>query len=332
MERVARLVHERLVVGEAALRERDQVHDVRRVGGDDAGARILLRPVLEIETDVRDRGEVEAERGGRLQADRCRAFLRVRRLERREAPDVGDMTARRHRVASGAEDPVEPALPHDRVRLGRRVRGGDERALEVAKRDPLLLLGPRNGVGLPADGCVELLDGGEQLESIRIELRGLRPLEVAELFAVGVLLEDRQARLRSAQRHLLALECDSRGDERVLERVLLVGELGGDDPALARLAQAVEALAIVALRIALRLVERLELCAREQVVVAGDDGRLLRNLLLSDANRAALLGALVVVVAQARLVFGWGANGGRRHRAQPSERRAGGRSSRAPRS
>ena len=69
VERVAGLVEEGLVVGEATLRARDQVDDLRRVGGDHAGPRALLRPVLEVEADVRDRLELEPERAHRLEAD-----------------------------------------------------------------------------------------------------------------------------------------------------------------------------------------------------------------------------------------------------------------------
>ena len=88
VQRVAGLVHERLVVGEAALRARDQVHDLRRVRRDHAGARVLLRPVLEVEADVRDRCHVEAERASRREADVDRALLRIRRLERRQPAQI----------------------------------------------------------------------------------------------------------------------------------------------------------------------------------------------------------------------------------------------------
>ena len=84
VERVARLVEERLVVGETTLRARDQVHDLRRVRRDHTGARILLRPVFGVESDVRDRRHVEPECERRRQGDLDGALLRVRRLERRE--------------------------------------------------------------------------------------------------------------------------------------------------------------------------------------------------------------------------------------------------------
>jgi hypothetical protein len=59
---VTGLVEERLVVVQSALRTRDEVHDLRRVGRDHARPRRLLRPVVEVEPDVSVRGEVEAER------------------------------------------------------------------------------------------------------------------------------------------------------------------------------------------------------------------------------------------------------------------------------
>ena len=52
VERVTRLVQECLVVVQPSLGPGDQVDDVRRVGRDDAGARGLLRPVVEVELDA----------------------------------------------------------------------------------------------------------------------------------------------------------------------------------------------------------------------------------------------------------------------------------------
>ena len=51
------------------------------------------------------------------------------------------------------------------------------------------------------------------------------------------------------------------------------------------------------------LVQCLDLLAGEEIGVARDDRRLLGDLLLPYTNRAALFGALVVVVAQPRLVL-----------------------------
>ena len=133
------------------------------------------------------------------------------------------MAARRLRVALRAEDAVEPAVAHAVVRVGRHVGRSDERALELAQRDRLLLVGARDRIGLAGDVDLQLLGDGEQLEPVRIELRRLRPLEVAELLTVCVRIEHGETRLRGAQRQLLALEGHARADERVLERILLVG-------------------------------------------------------------------------------------------------------------
>ena len=108
MQRVTDLVQERLVVVQASLGARDQMHDGRRVARDHAGPRRLLRPVVEIEPDVRLRGQVEAQRLERLQADLRRALLRVGRLERRQPAHVRGVEARRH-LGVLAEQPVEPA-------------------------------------------------------------------------------------------------------------------------------------------------------------------------------------------------------------------------------
>ena len=61
VECVTRLVEEGLVVVQAPLGARDQMDDVRRVGGDHTGARRLLRPIVEVELDPRVAGQVEAE-------------------------------------------------------------------------------------------------------------------------------------------------------------------------------------------------------------------------------------------------------------------------------
>ena len=125
--------------------------------------------------------------------------------------------------------------------------------------------------------------------------------QLAELLAVGVLVQDGELRLGGAQRQLLAAVGQPRGELAVLQLVLALDELGGDDPALADLAQPVELLAVVALRPALRLAERSELVAREEVGVAGDDLGLLGGLLLADADGPALLRALEEKLLEPRL-------------------------------
>ena len=65
------------------MRAGDEVDDLRRVGRDHAGARRLLRTVVEVEVDVLDPVELEAELRERVHADLDAALLRVGRLERR---------------------------------------------------------------------------------------------------------------------------------------------------------------------------------------------------------------------------------------------------------
>jgi hypothetical protein len=150
----------------------------------------------------------------------------------------------------------------------------------------------------------------EQRAPIRVEARRLGPLELAERFAVRVRVEHGKPRLGRAQRHLLAAKRHARAEQRVLERVLLLCELGGDDASLARLAQPVQPFALGSVGRALRLEQRLDLRAGEQVAIARHDRRLLGDLLLPDPDRAAFLGPLEVVLLEAQLVLGCAANGG----------------------
>ena len=138
--------------------------------------------------------------------------------------------------------------------------------------------------------------------------------ELAELFAFRVLREDSELRLGGPQRHLLAGEGQPCSEERVREVVLTRGELGVDDPALARLAQPVEALGLVRLgRGGLGRAQRVQLVAGEQIGVPRDDRRLLGRLLLADANRPFLIGRFGVVRPVGVLVLRRAANRGRAH-------------------
>ena len=151
VERVPGLVQEGLVVVEAALRARDQVDDLRRVGRDHAGPRRLLRAVVEVELDVRLRLEVEAEPRERVHADLDRLLLRVDALERREPAHVGGVVRGRRLLALGAEQPLEPALAQVGVGIGGSVARAGERGHELAQGDPLLLLGSGDRVVDAAD-------------------------------------------------------------------------------------------------------------------------------------------------------------------------------------
>src|SRR5205823_15048190 len=94
-------------------------------------------------------------------------------------------------------------------------------------------------------------------------------------------------------RQLLSTEFDPRGQDRVLERVLAVGQLGGDETAFAGLTQPVEPLSPVSgRRMLLGLAQGLELLAGEEIRVARDDRGPLGDLLLAHTHGPALLGAL----------------------------------------
>ncbi len=96
----------------------------------------------------------------------------------------------------------------------------------------------------------------------------------------------------------------------------------GDESGLAGLAQAVEELAVVARRVAFRLPERVELLAAEEIGVAADDLRLLRGLLLADANGAPLLRAFEEVPLEALLEVRCAENRSRSHSGTLARRRA----------
>src|SRR2546423_1595176 len=98
-----------------------------------------------------------------------------------------------------------------------------------------------------------------------------------------------------SRRTYLALEPHACGQLGVLELVVALRELGGHEAALTCLAQPVEPLSPLAVAPVLLLAQRVELLAAEEVGVARDDRRLLRDLLLPHANGAPFLGALVQV-------------------------------------
>ncbi len=318
VEGMARLVQERLVVVQPALRAGDEMHDLRRVARDHARAGRLLRAILEVEPDVRLRLEVEAERGQRREADVRRAVLRVGRLERRQPAHERRVVARGDVLPLLAQQPLEPPLAQPLVGGPRGDARRFERGRQLPQGDALLVL---VALDRARDSGVlrrQRLPGLRELEPVGVEARARRGLDPAQLLAVGVDGQDRKLRLCGAKRQLLALERNAVGEEPVLELVLPLRELGGDEAALAGLAQAEEQLPLVARRGLLRLVERLELLAAEQVGVAADDLGLLRDLLLPHAHRPAFLGALEEVAPQLRLEVGRRERRGRAHAAPPS--------------
>src|SRR5439155_6046186 len=190
----------------------------------------------------------------------------------------------------------EPRLPQARVDAlggGARLR---QRRLELAERDALLLLVALDRVVDAADLRLEQLAGSDHLEPLVVERRGEVSGKPAELFAVAVGRQHGEPRLRRSQRQLIVLELDPRGENRGLEGVLTLREVGGNQPGLAGLPQAVEPLSLVALSgLLLGLAERLQLLPREEIGVAGDDLRALRDLLLPVPDGAALHGALLQI-------------------------------------
>ena len=139
-------------------------------------------------------------------------------------------------------------------------------------------------------------------------------MQGAELFAGFVLRKHGEHRLGGAERHALPTESDASGEHGVLELVAALGELGGRQPGLARLAQAVAALAIFVFGALFRRAESLQLIPGEEVWVASDDRGLLGDLLLAHAHGAALLRALEEIAAEAVLVLSWAADGCDAHR------------------
>src|SRR5207253_6544126 len=110
-----------------------------------------------------------------------------------------DVRIRRLLVAFGAEQLLEPRVAKPAERIRRHIRRGNEHTLELAQRDRLLLLVPRNRIRLAADVGLELLACLEKGAPVRVEHGRCRSLELAELFALGVWVEDCEPRLGRAQ-------------------------------------------------------------------------------------------------------------------------------------
>ena len=219
----------------------------------------------------------------------------------------------RLRVALGTEQALEPFLAQrDESGLDLLARAV-EHGRQVAHRDLLLLLVPSDRIGLCRELGLELLVGADQVEPVGVERGRSFAIDRRELVAVAIALDDRELRLRRPQRDLLALEVDARGQDRVLELVVSLGELRRDDPALACLSEPVQPLPFVAACPSLLLPERVELLAAEQIGVPGDDRRLLGRLLLAHPDRASLFGTLVQIPLELVLELGRGADDSRRH-------------------
>ena len=162
--------------------------------------------------------------------------------------------------------------------------------LELPDRDLLLLFITLNGIGDARQLALERLPLVEQIEPVLVELGAAVRVERPELLAVGVQLEHGEPRLRRPQRQLLSSPRNPRGEDPILELVVLLRELGRRESRLTGLAQPVKSLALVFdRRLVLARAQDLELLTREQVFVARDDRRLFRGFLLANPHRAALL-------------------------------------------
>ena len=295
----------------------------RRVARDHAGARRLLRAVVEVELDVRVRGQVEADRLQRLEADLGRALLRVRRLERREPAHVGHVVARRHVGVPRAEQALEPAVAqrHDTRLPSRRSRPrAPPRARGARCPSP-----PRSARPAPAIPESSASSSSPALSSSsRSALNSRSPRPGSSPSSSRSAYSGSTASCACAVRSGISspAERHPRGEHPVLELVVALDELVRDQAALAGLAQPVEPLALVARRAGLGLAQRLELPAAEEIGVARDDLRLLGGLLLPDPHRARLLGALEHVLAEAVLELGGAANDCGGHATYASPRRA----------
>ena len=276
----------------------------------------------------------------RVEADLDRALLRVGRLERREPAHVADVVRRRDARRARGRAASRTSARAARVDARRPASlASPEHRCELAQRDALLLLVARRPGRARRRARRRAPRPRDQLEPVVVEL-GRRVGVDARRAPRGRRSSGSTASRACAVRSGISspLNVDPRGEDRVLERVLALGELGRDEPALAGLAQPVEALALVAAGAPSSASRSASSCSRrEEVGVARDDLRLLGDLLLADAHRAAFLGALEEVALEAALELGRGADGGdahrRRHviRTRQRARPAGGRSRRAPR-
>ena len=192
--------------------------------------------------------------------------------------------------------------------------------------DLLLLLVPSDRIGLFAQVGFELLVGLEELEALFVEGGRSLAVKLAELVAIPIVRQDRQFRDSRPERQLLPFERQARGQDGVLELVVLLRELSGDEPALARLPQAVQPLPLISFGLSFLAPQGAELIAAEQILVAGNDRRLLGDFLFAHANGPAFFGPLEQIPLQLFLELSGGAHRGGRHRENSIQRSAPGAS------
>ena len=244
VERVACLVEKALVVRQPALRPGDEVDDRRRIGWDDTRTRRLLRAVLEVGADVLVAREIEAELGQRREANFCRPLLRVDVAKRRQPAYVCGVVRGWPRRALGAKDAVEPPLAHlHEGVLDERATVGEHLG-ELPERDALVVLGALDGIGDAAQLRPHLLRLPRDAETPLVHRRGRIGVDLAQLLALVVRVEDGELRLGVTQRHLLAAVLDTDRQELVLNLILEMDELACEQAALARLPQPMKTLTL----------------------------------------------------------------------------------------
>ena len=220
VQRVARLVQEGLVVVDPSHRAGDEVDDPRRIRGDHAGARRLLRAVVEVGADPGLVGEVEPDRAERRLAHGHGALPGVRPRERRETSDPREVGRRRARGGVRAEQEGEPAGALREERRGRRLARAVDGGQDRGEREALLRLVARDGILDAGELGLERLARLEQGSSLVVELLRHRRDPLAEQRPRCVVGLDREACHRGAQRQLVVLPGHPRGEECVLEGVL----------------------------------------------------------------------------------------------------------------
>ena len=186
------------------------------------------------------------KRADRLDADVDRAILRVRRLERREPPQParrGRSTAAR--CGRGRAAARTSARAAARTRRRPRPPPGAARSRARAARSA-----SRPRCARPRLARLRAPPSRSSRATSRSRRRSLKLAssscdQLAELFALRVVRQDGELRLRGVQRQLLALERQPRREDRVLELVLARRELRVDDAALAGPAQPIEPLPLV---------------------------------------------------------------------------------------
>jgi hypothetical protein len=231
--RMARLVEERAPVVRPALRLHHEDDSAGHLDRGAEGARVLVRPLLEVELDALLRAEVDAEIAQGALQRRKHAIGRERGVPLRAAPGSADVEARdlvEPEPDARAEEAVARLLPQP-LRLGEEAAALSGKVVERKAEAPveLGLVRGAESLRLALDDLRRL-----QLERVQMLLRQLVPRRLDPRPCVAVLLVH-QPRLEHPVRDLLPVDgCGQRrfelGDPLCLfadevAEVALAGEL-----------------------------------------------------------------------------------------------------------